>query len=164
MMGEYPFAGGFIVTVVVFPYVGQPIGVRVAADKTKGGYAGDAYAFPVRVGADSHYLKPEQLSMLMLPDYRRVVVALGAIKPGDAVHLHGLAATGLLSTGAAVFVEANVLTNTLKLDPPKAGGLGGQIAIPIDYVKTVWLASDGWHIGVRGSFTNKPVGFLPNMA
>jgi hypothetical protein len=90
--GEYPMGAGFVVTVVVFPYVGQPVGVRVNADMAKGGYGGEAFAFPLRVGADTSYLEPEQLSMLMLPDYRRVVVALGAIPAGARVKLHLLAA------------------------------------------------------------------------
>ncbi len=72
--GKHSVAGGFVLAVVVPPYVGQVVGVKVDADKSKGGYGGEAFAFPVRVGADSGFLSPEQLPMLMLPEFRFAVV------------------------------------------------------------------------------------------
>jgi hypothetical protein len=161
--GEYPMAAGFVVTVVVFPYVGQPVGVRVNADTAKGGYGGEAFAFPLRVGADTSYLEPEQLSMLMLPDYRRVVVALGAIPAGASVKLHLLAAPahgiGIAKTS---FGGIDVLTNTLTLapgpQPYQDDSLRAPVTIPIDYVATVWQGDDGWEVAVRGQLRGT---FLP---
>lgn len=164
--GEYQVGNGVVLAVVVYPYVGQVIGVRAKADAAQGGYGGDAFAFPVRVGSDSKFLQPEQLAMLMLPDYRRVVVALGAMKGGDIVHLHGADGAGQPTAAVGAFSSCDVLTNTLTIGPPPAAGaerraLQRSVQVPIDYVATAWKAADGWHAVVRGSFSVNSAGFVP---
>jgi hypothetical protein len=164
--GLYIVGTGVVLTVVVFPYVGQAVGIKVAADSSKGGYGGDAYAFPLRVGADSSYLTPEQLSMLMLPEYRRIVIALSALNRGDRVHMHleaaALGSPGGATWGYALFESADALTNTLILESDRGaqGGFPKGFSVPIDHVKTVWKAPDGWRIALRGSYTSS--GFVPS--
>jgi hypothetical protein len=76
---------GHVLAVNVWPQLGGPVGVRVDADKSKGGYGGGAWIFPVRTGTDAHYVDPENLAMYMLPQIRRVVVLLAQIPTGAKV-------------------------------------------------------------------------------
>ncbi len=158
---EYEVSGGYVVAVVVYPYVGQIVGVRCWSDKSQGGYGGEAYAFPVRVGTDAVFLKPEQLSMFMLPEYRRIVIALSALQVGDLVDVHGVPAGGRQSLlQGAAFGDVDQMTNTLTL-AVSLGGRQAVLGIPIDHVKTAWRSDDLWHIAVRGSFTSSPPTFVP---
>ena len=62
--------GGAVVAVNVWPFPGQPVGAR---------YEKEAFMFPLRSGAETVYLQPDQLPMLTLPTIRRVAILLDSI-------------------------------------------------------------------------------------
>jgi hypothetical protein len=101
--------------------------------------------------------------MLMLPDYRRVVVALGAVPAGARIKLHMLAAPAhARNIVTASFGGIDVLTNTLALaagpQPDQDDSLRAPVTVPIDYVSTVWRGDEGWEIAARGHLRGT---FLP---
>ena len=66
-----------LLVVNVGPDVRGPIGVRPKNDK--GNPIKDAYAFPVRVGEQTDWLRPDQLAMWMNSHERRIAIRLRAI-------------------------------------------------------------------------------------
>ncbi len=87
-----PKEAGYVVAINVWPFPGQPIGVRGQIDKQLEGKGFTAFFFPLRVGTNTVFIKPEQLPMLMLPDLRRIAILLDTIPPQARKRLtiHGL--------------------------------------------------------------------------
>lgn len=144
---KVPLDVGFVVAINVSPFPGQPVGVRLRSDRTEG-HGGDAWTFPVRIGTQTKFFRPEQLAMLMSAEYRRIAILLNEIKPGDEVLLttpnrgHG-------SEMKCSFQSSSALDNILVL-PSKERGVG-TFRIPIDRVRSVWR--DGsWYILIDGHF------------
>lgn len=75
---EFDLEGGKLVVVDVWPFPGQAVGVRGEGER-------DGYFFPMRSGANTNFLKPEQLPMLMIPELRRVVILLRSIPERDKI-------------------------------------------------------------------------------
>jgi hypothetical protein len=127
--------GGVVVAMNVWPLPGQAVGVR-----TRGT---DAFTFPVRTGADTTYLKPEQLSMLMIPELRRVLTLLWAIPENATVayNTHG----GRQEETRYSFVGVDEANNVIKLKAQQ----GSVFVLPLDFVRSVWRDESGlWHVTV----------------
>lgn len=156
--GHYKEGSGHILTVLVWPYIGQPIGVKVHADKSNGGYGGDdAYAFPVRSGADSLFLLPEQLPMYMLPELRKLVITLSQAKHDSPVMLHTFATVARAPTQTS-FLSVCVLSNTLTvLAPHKADSKKNpsEALIPLDAITAAWKTPKGIHVLLNGGLSDK---------
>jgi hypothetical protein len=160
---EYPEGAGFVVVVVVYPYVGQVVGVKTDADPRKGGYGGPAWVFPLRVATDTSYLEPGQLSMLMLPEYRKAVINLSQISELEKVELVGSVATGgQARQGSGIMGKVDLAKNTFYVERTPTSLEPVFYAIPIDSVKTVWKTEVVWRIAVKGAFqAGLPGLFIP---
>lgn len=132
--GHYPEGAGFVLTVLVWPFIGQPVGVRVRADKTLGGFGGDSYMFPVRSGSDTIELLPEQLSMYMIPELRKNLMLLSQISPGATLKLHTVNYSKAETPSTSIFRSVDILKNSLAID---------NTSLPLDAVETVWQAPSG---------------------
>lgn len=154
--GRYKNANGdVILTVLVSPSVGQPIGVKVVADKAAGGYGGDdAYAFPIRSGSDTSFLLPEQLAMYMLPELRKLEILLSPVKDGDTIKLHGVAKEGPGAPYEVKFKKLDVANGSVTIEKATAGGKETKlVALPLDAIRGVWKA-DCWHVAMHGHILN----------
>ena len=141
-----PHAQGVIVAVNVWPFPGQAVGVRTkpkdlgVEDQTEA----TAFAFPVRSGADTIYLTPEQLPMLMLPELRRVVALLEAI-PKESTVAYNTRGSRTEETRYK-FIGIDEARNVVTLVSEPAGA---RFAMPLDFVRSVWKDEAGlWHVTV----------------
>lgn len=138
---------GYIVALNVSPFPGQPVGVWVKGDRADG-YGDPCWTFPVRVGAQTKFFRPEQLAMLMSAEYRRIVILLDAVKAGDEV----LLTTPNRGRGGEIkcsFESSSALNNLMVLQSNERGG--GKFRIPIDRVRSAW--QDGsWYVLIEGYF------------
>jgi len=120
-----------VVAVNVWPSL-QLVGVRVAGNKDKEGYGGDAFTFPLRSGTDAIYLTPVQIPMYMTPHVRRIVVMLSKIPVGAEVHIEIPARNHkYISVLEAVAEEENVARFRSREGTPAQ-------AIPLDCITTVY--------------------------
>lgn len=152
--GRYLMTTGHVLTVLVYPSVGQPIGVRAMSDATQGGYGGEAFAFPVRSGSDSVFLLPEQLPMYMMPEVRKIAIALSAIKEGEQIVVHPHSGR---NPGAAYeppfrvqFVGSDVLSNSLTFRHARASKAANDVSLPLEAIRSVWKSLNEWHIALKG--------------
>jgi Putative DNA-binding domain len=149
--GRYPVAPGFVLTVLVWPFVGQPVGVKVKADSAVGGYGGDAYAFPVRSGSDSLFLLPEQLPMYMIPEQRRIAIALSQVPTGAEIRLHTITANGPGAPFAVNYGSFDLLANVLTFRLNRSNRAAVIVSVPLDAVRSAWKTATGWHIALKGT-------------
>ena len=120
-----------IVAVNVWPSL-QLVGVKVAANKDKEGYGGDAFTFPLRSGTDATYLTPVQIPMYMTPQVRRIVVMLSKVPIGAEVRITFPARNHeFVSVLEAVVEEENVARFKTREGTPAP-------AIPLDCITTVY--------------------------
>jgi hypothetical protein len=124
-------AGVVVVVVNVWPFPGQAVGVRTEPN---------GFSFPVRTGADTIFLLPEQLPMLMLPELRRVVTLLRAIPEGATIAYNHTAGQEVHSRPR--FVRVDERDNVVRLISEG----GTSIVIALDFIKAVWKAEDMWHV------------------
>lgn len=139
---------GFVVALNIAAYPAPPIGVRTD-DGT------ERWSFPVRRGAQTRHLKPEQLATLMDGVYRRKVLQVQAVcardgSPPIEVLLHFIDAPGVRSVEAA-----DIASRNLKLFSPFRGQItdidpvrgsfttrenssSRSVVIPLDAVTGVW--------------------------
>lgn len=158
--------GGYIVAVNIWAFPGQPIGVRGQIDKQLEGKGFLAYFFPLRVGTNTVFIKPEQLPMLMLPDVRRTAILLDAI-PTEArkkLTIHGVKYlqnfNGLVpETFPGELVSFDYLKNSITINvktimqgTPNEKGFESMV-LPLDVVKSVWKCDEEWIIALGGHFT-----------
>jgi len=147
-----PIDGGMVVAINVWPFPAQVVGVRVDAAEAEG-YKGSAYVFPVRAGAHTPHLLPEQLAMLMIPELRRVVILLSALKEGQEVTVHQVEAAHTPQSSPPLnvrFGRSDALSNILELTQETARQGHHTIRIPLDRVVTVYEDFLSWKIVVRG--------------
>ena len=119
-----------VLAVNVEPTVNGPVGVLVRPSKPGGSEYGESWVFPLRVGADAHFLTPEVLPLYSDPRIRRLVLLLDQIKPGTRV----LYRTGN-DNGDLPFLDFNLEQNLVRLrkDPPKCFPLDALDSVsPID--------------------------------
>lgn len=152
---RYAEGAGFVLTVLVYPTLNSPVGVKAKCDGNDGGFRGDAFLFPVRSGSDSIFLLPEQLSMYMLPEVRRVAILLEPIPQNQIVFVHEMQLiNGVLVSGSPVdkyFQRLDVTANSLVLEDRTSGRKTAEVTIPIDGVRSVWQSDGNIHIALRGS-------------
>jgi hypothetical protein len=173
---------GFLLSINVWPFPGQPVGVSVLASKQD---PSGGFAFPIRVATQTQWLLPEQRSMLMLPAVRNAAILLDQIPKAerDMVQICSSARFGPSMTYPFAdfeLLDVDPLSNTVTLSmlaplwaskEPIAEGITGEqqrqsrgvIYVPLDAVETVWKApphpkqpthtrAARWHIAVNGRF------------
>jgi hypothetical protein len=136
---------GFVVAANVSPFPAQAVGVR--SQQTA-----NSYCFPLRTATDTAFIRPEQLAMLMLPEVRRVVIHLSAIKVPDKIVI--VFKSPNVSPSPPVrwefeFEELRMLDNVVALlsDPPSRE----RLLVPLDQIRTVWRELvNRWCIVVAG--------------
>lgn len=83
---QIPVDGGRVVALNVYPVIGQPVGVRLlATDQVN---SDGVYHYPVRVGAHTTSIHPEQLPVFIDVKTRKVLSILSDCE-GGPVRIHG---------------------------------------------------------------------------
>jgi hypothetical protein len=159
-----PRDGGWLVAVNVWPFPGQPVGVSTR-DHSRGGVGDNGWAFPLRTGVHTIFLKPEQLPMLMVPDARRVAILLEQVplerRQKVQVFWHDATSNGrhlqdrylaLVEVrpleNVAVFVNRNVID---EMYPTMSSGVTKALHLPLDAIRSVWSDGDGdWAVLITG--------------
>lgn len=137
---------GHAVAVNVWPFIGQPVGVK---PNLPPGYSDvDAYSFPVRVGTGTIYLSADQLPMFMQPEIRRVAILLTSI-PMDARYNIQLVrkrdprdrTTEYYDDVELILDERDLLlANTVRM---RRRASGAEFTVPADSISRIWKNWDG---------------------
>ncbi len=135
--------GRFFAVIRIEPSMGQAIGVRFKpreeTDPSETKQPPEIYGFPLRVGDNTAWLQPEQLPMLMIPQLRRTIVllraAIGQQISGQRLSNHSSLPQGI---GPARVLAVDEPSNLLVLE--------GNPGVPLDQIRSVWHAQDGWHL------------------
>lgn len=146
---------GSAVAVNVWPFIGQPVGVK---PELPSGFSNvSAFAFPVRVGTGTIYLTADQLPMFMQPEIRRIAILLLSIPPGERnevtlVHMKDRDGARSNDTGRSVrlLLDNNdvLLHNTFQFECGSS-----RFAAPVDSITSIWRNWDGrWIIRAAVAF------------
>jgi hypothetical protein len=134
-----PIGSKALLALNVWPFPGQPVSVKVAAEH--------AFLFPIRLADGTDYLRPEQLAMFMSADVRRKAIVLNRLKRLDKVHVHSLnipAQNPPMPIFEAVFMKLDEMANSVDLVFPALPSVPAPtIGLPIDQLLSVWLGSTG---------------------
>lgn len=152
------FTSGLMLSINVWPFPGQPIGVAVTTQKKDSGYGGTSYVFPIRLVTKTDYLTPEQLPMYMSADVRRRAILLSTIKrTADSrtsrifVHPEIVTAQDEHVGAFEVYFESlDELGNTLVVTLDSRG-----VSLPLDAVRAVWRDSGGYHMVIDRRLFNE---------
>lgn len=151
---RYASGEGFVLAINVDPSVSTLIGVQAKVDGGKEGYDGSGWTFPLRVGRDTDYIRPEAFPMHMLPTLRRVSILLAAIG-SEILVLKQIAESGHAThDNHYYFVDAREEQNALILKLARKRGLGWESQdpevirhYPLDQVRTVFKDHEGkWNV------------------
>ena len=141
------WAPGYLLAVNVFAFPAGPVGVLCDLDAK-------AYSFPLRVGTHTQWLRPEQLSMLMVPGVRRIAIMIDAIPDterkvvtltGPTVGTPERDSWNLDFSIDDLDVVRNRLCMTYLGDRGKK-----QLIVPLDDIRAVWKSGDKWRVAIRG--------------
>jgi len=146
-------ASGDVVAVNVYPVPMGPVGVRWDSDK-----GGPSFAFPLRTATHTHFLQPTELTMLMVPEIRRVAILLDSIPSAErrnvTLHVFG-GGVGQTYPGSTL-VSVDPQATSVHLQIPGATG-----TIPLDRVESVWKGGDHvWSVAVRGKIETRSSSLL----
>jgi hypothetical protein len=158
---EIALDDGFVLAVNVWAFPGQPVGVLVG-EKSEG-----TYRFPLRSGAQTVFLTPDQLPMMMLPEVRRVAILLSQIPKGEKLTLsyfsEGPTIQGSvtnrfareLPVELASTLDEIIMRNTVEF-------LSGahRVALPADAIDHVWRGIAGWCISTQFTLVSSPEGMM----
>jgi hypothetical protein len=132
-----------VVAVNVWPYIGQVVGVKVFADKARGGYGGEAFAFPVRVGSQCNYLAASEVAMFMIPQVRRSAILIDGIPRDKAVQVKWANKNEGGRDGADDYLLVSVDESQNCFSVKRGDSIR---TLPLDRVQTVYEAKNGWRI------------------
>lgn len=135
--------GGFIVAVNVWPFLGQPVGVRLLKDEAK--RCEGAVFFPLRVGTQTIAITSEQLPMFVDAKLRRVVMILERAI-GERVVLTPIKGP-TNEHNVATLVAVDVLRNVARFGK---GEGETAFAIPLDLIESVYHENLAWHLFMHG--------------
>jgi len=145
---------GYLLAVNVFAFPAGPVGVLCDPSAR-------AYSFPLRVGTHTQWLRPEQLSMLMVPHVRRIAVMIDAIPEVERkiVILTGPVGTDPRDSWNSEFSidDLDIASNRLSMTYLESRD-AKKLILPLDDIRTVWKSGDRWRLAVRGHIDpNGPV-------
>lgn len=153
-----PRDGGWLVAVNVWPFPSQAVGVSTR-DPKHGGVGDNGWAFPLRTGIHTAFLKPGQLPMLMIPEVRRVAALLEQIPPEARknVQVFWRSPRQVGSTLEGPFlslVEVRSMENVAifaNQNPRPVADLTKGLHVPLDAIENVWSVGEfEWCIAVTG--------------
>lgn len=132
-----------IVAINVWPSLNL-IGVKIDTDKSKEGFGGPAFVYPVRSGTDAMYLQPVQLPMYITAQVRRIAVMLARIPDGATVQLIETRLDNSKIDKAYTFDGVAEDANLVKF---RVLGSDAVLHVPLDRVLTVYEGPDAtWRV------------------
>ena len=136
--GVHP--AGYVVAVNVYAAPIGPIGVRWDGP--------EAFAFPLRTATQTHWMTPTELSMLMVPEVRRVMILSDSIPPEERDNLLIFHENKAESPVEVRLKTVDLTTVTVHLYVP---GWESDSALPLDRVTSVWrVEAARWAIALEG--------------
>ncbi|RZI76129.1 MAG: hypothetical protein EOP38_29245 [Rubrivivax sp.] len=149
---------GFVVSVNVWPFPDQVVGVRVDADGADG-FAGHAFVFPLRTASQTIMLQPNQIPMLIHAPSRRTAILLENIKASERHELRVVFSADDFPHDMQ-FERVDATSSTaIFIGEPRPAALrnklsGRRVAIPLDSIQSVWKDADGsWAVIAHGKIT-----------
>jgi len=142
---------GYVVAVNVRATALGPVGVR--SDK------GESFAFPLRTATHTKYIKPTELSMLMVPEIRRLAILLETIPQKQRPRVRFVGIRGqMIDTQQLTLVGVDEYLTSVLIAPSERLAAAGKISgIPLDKVvsiyrhdETDWTVELGGCVEVRG--------------
>jgi hypothetical protein len=131
--------GGVVLVVNVLPSMAL-VGVKITGDKADG-YGDPAWVFPLRVGSNADYLRPEMLPMYMVPDVRRKVLLLQQIPADSRVSvIFRIEDKAPVGPGFWQFVGVDERSNAIRLRPMNSTD---DKVCPIDALKSAFCDAKG---------------------
>jgi len=149
---------GKVVAINVWPFAGQPIGVRLKKDDLVRQLE-DVFVYPIRSGAHTKAILPEQLHMFVDAKFRRTVIALHGSQ-GSRIKILGRTKNGGW-WGIGEVLAVDELGNALELLLDFPEGKKGRFALPLDVIEAVWRDRGAWKIRIPGEI--RPLSWLPNV-
>jgi hypothetical protein len=132
-----------IVAINIWPSLNL-IGVKIDTDKSKEGFGGPAFVYPVRSGTDAMYLQPVQLPMYITAQVRRIAVMLARIPDGATVQLIETRLDNSKIDNAYTFDGVSEDENLVKF---RVRGSSTVLHVPLDRVLTVYEGPDAaWRV------------------
>lgn len=142
-----PLPPGHVVAVNVYATPLGPVGVRWDSDKK-----GPSFAFPLRTTAQTHFMTPTELAMLMVPEVRRIATLLDQIPPSQRTGIQLCLREPSPGTYVVTLVSVDPLSSTATFDAtgPRTGETW-RLDLPIDCISSVWRTNDGaWKLAITG--------------
>lgn len=144
---------GYVVAVNIYAAPMGPIGVRWEGK--------ESFAFPLRTATQTHWMTPTELSMLMVPEVRRVMILLDEIPDAERHDL--LVFHKRIQAGPHVKATlTKVDRTTITVNRYVSAAVGRvESTLPIDRVTSVWRnGTDGWAIALDGGLEVDAMGGL----
>lgn len=156
--------GGCVLAVTVSPFPGQVVGIKVISDKQTHGKGLTTWAFPIRQGTQTDYLRPEHTAMLMSAKTRIIAIGLSRIPLRQGVSIR-LCYRAVIGTPLAIpaettiyaraeFHECRVIENRVLLyvENPNQREMS-PVNIPLDAIQSVWQGANSyqWDIALGGT-------------
>jgi hypothetical protein len=140
-----------VLVVYVAPYVGgQLVGVAVFKDEQNDKYQGHSYVFPVRVGTDCTWVRPDQLLMFTDQRIRRTFIQLSLIREGAPMRIRVKQPNLAIDPGkSAEFLRVRADHNAFHVKI-LAGGAGKdyQDVYAIDQVRSIHTDGETWWVNI----------------
>jgi hypothetical protein len=141
-VGMIEHGGGQLVVVNVWPAIGQPVGIQLKKADLKKQFE-DVYLYPVRAGAHTTAITPEQMHMYVDAKFRRTVIALRN-SAGQRLWIAGRTQNSDWF-GTATVVRVDEQKNALELRLNFEREI--DYTLPLDDIEAVWR--DGERIKIR---------------
>lgn len=153
-VAQVPLNGGFIIATNIWPMPGILIGVRPPVKRGREHrYAEHAFVYPLRIGADTTFISPEQIPMFIDAHTRRIALLLC-----DFIGQRAVVIADRPRSSSRPFIEAvlvrsvDLFKNAIELVVPAANGKPEMsVTFPLDYVSSACILAENRIIYVKGS-------------
>lgn len=153
---KIPIDSGFVLSINVWPFPGQPVGVLIKKGETKCGKrereVDNLYLLPIRVGTHTRAICPEQIAMFMDARARRIAMCLE-----EAINTESLfIATKYRSENAnwytrGTVISVDILRSTVMVKVPFSKE-SHVIPVPLDAFESACFSTECWRFYVGGIF------------
>jgi hypothetical protein len=152
-----PQGTGCIVAVNVWPFPGQPVGVKFKKTDVNCGALGrqpeGLFFYPLRVGAHTSSISPEQMPMFLDARTRRTAICLEQAV-GQTVILSAITHQSNGKRGE-MWVETGRLTKVDLLGNAVTVAMTCEkeevlVALPLDFIVSAWRQEQEWRLLIKG--------------